>query len=306
VCVPGRPWQLATADDTVYGLVDTDGSALAAAAGPTDSSLLVSATVGPVWKWETVFDAEVAGEDVTVSAIASSVVDGFGRTVSGGWGTADSGQAWSLVGTAANFAVGSGYGAVTLPATSSSRLTLAPAPAADVDVYVDMATSALATGSSLFGGLVVRGVADTDGYHARVDFSSAAGIGLSLRKRVASVETQLGTASTTLTHVAGTFYRVRLQIVGTALRARIWLATDPEPSLWMIDVTDPSLTAAGSVGTRSVSNTGNTNVNPAIRYDQFAVINPQRWTVTRSANGVVKAQVAGEGVALANPARVPL
>jgi hypothetical protein len=306
VCVPGRPWQLATADDTVYGLVDTDGSALAAAAGPTDTSLLVSATVGPVWKWETTFDAEIAGEDVTVSAISSSVVDAFARTVSGGWGTADSGQAWTLVGTAANFAVGSGYGAVTLPATSSSRLTLAPAPAADVDVYVDMATSALATGSSLFGGLVVRGVADTDGYHARVDFSSAAGIGLSLRKRVASVETQLGAATTTLTHVAGTFYRVRLQIVGTALRARVWLATDPEPTLWMIDVTDSSLSAAGSVGTRSVSNVGNTNVNPAIRYDQFAVINPQRWTVARSANGVVKAQVAGEGVALANPAPVPL
>ncbi|MEU1141772.1 hypothetical protein ABZ392_33690 [Streptomyces sp. NPDC005885] len=306
VCVPGRPWQVATADDTVYGLVDTDGSALAAAAGPTDTSLLVSATVGPVWKWETAFDAEIAGEDVTVSAIASSVVDAFGRTVSGGWGNADSGQAWSLVGTAANFAVGSGYGAVTLPATSSSRVALAVAPAADVDVYVDMATSALATGSSLFGGLVVRGVADTDGYHARVDFTSAAGIGLSLRKRVAGVETQLGAATTALTHVAGTFYRVRVQAIGTALRARIWLATDPEPSLWMIDVTDSSLSAAGSVGTRSVSNTGNTNVNPAVRYDQFAVVNPQLWTVARAANGVVKAQVAGEGVVLANPARVAL
>ncbi|MFJ8054963.1 hypothetical protein [Streptomyces sp. NPDC096142] len=306
VCVPGRPWQLATADDAVYGLVDTDGSALAAAAGAADTSLLVSATVGPVWKWETAFDAEIAGEDVTVSAISSSVVDAFGRTVSGGWGMADSGQAWSLVGTAANFAVGSVYGAVTLPATSSSRLALAPAPAADVDVYVDVATSALATGSSLFAGLVVRGVADTDGYHARVDFPTSAAIGLSLRKRVASTETQLGAYTPGLTHVAGTFYRVRVQAIGTTLRAKIWLATDPEPNLWGIEVVDASITAAGSVGTRSVSNTGNTNVNPQVRYDNFAVVNPQKWTVARSANGVVKAQVAGEGVALATPARVPL
>lgn len=306
VCGPGGPWQVAAVEDTVYGLVDTDGSVLAAAAGATDTSLLVAATVGPVWKWETAFDAKISGEDVTVSAIASSVVDGFGRTVSGGWGNADSGQAWSLVGTAANFAVGSGFGAVTLPTTSSSRLALAPAPAADVDVYVDVASSALATGSSLFAGLVVRGVADTDGYHARIDFTSTATIGLSLRKRVANVETQIGAVSTTLTHVAGTFYRVRVQAVGTALKAKIWLATDPEPNLWGIEVTDASITAAGSVGTRSVSNVGNTNVNPAIRYDLFAVVNPQKWTVARSANGVVKAQQAGSGVELANPAPVPL
>lgn len=306
VCAPGEPWRVAVVEDPVLGIVDTDGSALAAAASATDTSLLVSAIVGPVWKWELAFDAKIAGEDVTVSAISSSVVDGFGRTVSGGWGTADSGQAWSLVGTAANFSVGSGFGAVTLPTTSSSRLALASAPAADVDVYVDCATSALATGSSLFAGLLVRGVADTDGYHARVDFPTSAAIGLSLRKRVANVETQLGAYTPGLTHVAGTFYRLRVQAKGTALKAKIWLASDPEPSLWGIEVTDASLSAAGSVGTRSVSNVGNTNVNPAIRYDNFVVINPQKWAVARSANGVVKALPAGESVSLSNPAIVAL
>ncbi|MCX4575601.1 hypothetical protein OHB41_20895 [Streptomyces sp. NBC_01571] len=306
VCAPGEPWRIASVGDPVLGIVDTDGSALAAAATATDTSLLVSAVVGPVWKWEVAFDAKVGGEDVTVSAIASSVVDAFGRTVSNGWGTADSGQAWTVVGTAANFSVGSGVGSVTLPATSSSRVTLAPAPAADVDVYVDVATSALATGSSLFAGLAVRLVDDNNNYHARVDFPTSAAIGLSLRKRVAGVETQLGAYTPNLTHVAGTFYRVRVQIVGSTLRARMWAVTDPEPNLWGIEVTDTALAAAANVGTRSVSNAGNTNVNPVIRYDNFQVVNPQKWTVARSSNGVVKAQVAGEAISLSNPARVAL
>ncbi|MFE4548275.1 hypothetical protein [Streptomyces sp. NPDC056785] len=306
VCGPGGPWQLGTVGDPVLGIVDTDGSALAAPATATDTSLLVSAIVGPVWKWEVAFDAEVGGEDVTVSGIASSVVDAFGRTVSNGWGNADSGQAWSVIGTAANFAVGSGVGSVTLPATSSPRDTLAPAPAADVDVYVDVATSALATGSSLFAGLAVRMVDDNNNYHVRVDFPTSAAIGLSVRKRVGGTETQLGAYNPVLTHVAGTFYRVRLQIVGSTLRARMWAVTDPEPNLWGVEVTDTALTAAANVGTRSVSNAGNTNSNPVIRYDNFAVINPQRWTVSRSSNGVVKAQSAGEAISLSHPARVAL
>lgn len=305
-CAPGSPWFVGVTDDTVLGLVDTDGSELAVAATASDTTLLVKATVGPVWKWETGFDALLGGEAVTVSAIASAITDAFGRTVSNGWGAADSGQTWTATGTAADFGVGSGFGRVTLPATSTSHLTLTPSPGPDVDVYVDVATSALATGSSLFGGLAVRMVDDNNNYHARIDFTSAAGIVLTLRKRVGGTETQLGTYTTGLTHTAGAFYRVRVKAFGTALKAKIWLASGVEPDLWQVEVTDSALTAAANVGTRSVSNSGNTNVSPQIRYDNFAMVNPQSWTVTRASNGVVKAQAAGEDIALAHPARVAL
>lgn len=306
VCAPAGPYSVGVTGDLVFGLVGTDGSELAVGATDSDTALFVKATVGPVWKWETAFDAKVGGENVTVNAIASSVVDAFGRTVSNGWGNADSGQAWSLSGTASHFAVGSGYGSVTLPTTSSSHLTLATAPGADVDVYVDVATSALATGNSLFGGLAVRMVDDANNYVARIDFTSAAAVVLTVRKRVTGTETQLGTYTTSLTHVAGSFYRVRFQVFGTELKAKVWLATDAEPDLWQIEVTDSELTAAANVGTRSVSNAGNTNVNPVIRYDGFTVVNPQKWTVVRAANGVVKAQSAATKVALAHRARVAL
>ena len=53
------------------------------------------------------------------------VVDDFGRTVANGLGTADTGGAWSITGTAANFAVNNGSGAITSPSRRADPLGLA-------------------------------------------------------------------------------------------------------------------------------------------------------------------------------------
>ena len=207
-----------------------------------------------------------------VGAPVPEVVDTFTRTVSGGWGTADTGQTWATAGAAADFAVGNGYGSAAQPATGIAHLTLLPAPSADVDLSVDVATDQLATGASLFGGPLLRAVNNANFYMTRVDFTTSAGIVLTLRKRVANVETQLATFTTTLTHTAETFYRVRFQANGTTLRARIWAATDTEPSVWHVEAIDEDLTAAANVGTRSFSNTGNTNTAPELRFDNVEAI----------------------------------
>ncbi|MFF3871202.1 hypothetical protein [Streptomyces sp. NPDC001978] len=121
------------------------------------------------------------------------------------------------------------------------------------------------------------------------------------------MDTALDSYTTMLTHVAGTFYRVRFQVFGTTLRARIWdPATTAEPGLWDVSVTDSDQTAANNVGIRSFANAGNTNVNPQVRTDNFRVVNPQTMQVTRSVNNVVKSQSAGTDVRLANPAVISL
>jgi hypothetical protein len=66
------------------------------------------------------------------------------------------------------------------------------------------------------------------------------------------------------------------------------------------------LSQAYSVGTRSITVTGNTNVNPEIRYDNYEVINPQVFTVTRSVNGVSKSQTAGTDIRLDKPTIISL
>jgi hypothetical protein len=163
---------------------------------------------------------------------------------------------------------------------------------------VDVATSVLAAGSSLYAGPYVRANGNVDFYMARLDFTTSAGIALTLRRRAANVETQLGSYTTGLTHTAGTWYRVRLQAIGSAIKAKVWPASQPEPTAWHIEVTDTVLTAAATVGTRSFANTGSTAVNPQMRFRRFRVAAPQAFTVVRSVNGVVKAQPAGARVSL--------
>ena len=315
-------------DDLVFTMpapmrVDANpgGSALAAGAAADATQLLVhtpargsltprpwitSQGPTPIYPGEFPYDVGIGGEVMQVTANEPAVWDAFGRTVAGGWGQADSGQAWTVVGSAADYSVGSGYGAVNQPATGIAHLTLVPAPGPDVDLYVDVATSVLAAGASLYAGPVVRAVSNADFYMARIDFTTAAGIALTLRKRVANVESQLAAYTSPLAHVAGTFYRVRFQAQGSALRAKIWAATAAEPTLWHAEATDAALTAANSVGTRSFANTGSTPVNPQIRFDNLRLPTPQRMTVVRSRNGVVKAQSAGAEVRLAPPAIVAL
>ncbi|MEU0033164.1 hypothetical protein [Streptomyces sp. NPDC006333] len=293
--------------------VDTDGSALTANVTATAAALTVTATDGPVWittegfPAEFPFDIYASGEVMTVAGITDAARDTFGRTTTSGWGKADSGQTWALTGTAADFSVGSGYGAVNQPTTNVAHLTLAPAPGADVDLYADVATSVLAAGGNLITGPLIRAVDNNNWYMARVEFTTTAGIQLSIRKRLAGTETTLSSIYTSATgHTAGTFYRVRLQAFGTALKAKIWPASAVEPSDWHVEVTDTSLSAAANVGTRSLTAAGSTPTSPQMRFDNFRIANPQTFNVSRSRNGVTKPQTAGTPVRLAYPSVIAL
>lgn len=241
------------------------------------------------------------------TGITDSVSDTFTRVTANGWGTADTGGAWSiLAGTTADFSTSGTYGVHTQSTTGAAHITGLTAPGADVDILCDIATDALATGASLFGGPCARLINNNDFYQARLEFTTTNTIVISVRKRVGAVETLLDSVTTPLTHVAGTSYRVRFQCIGSTLRARVWLASAREPFGWQVETTDTSHTAANNVGIRSFSNTGNTNVNPQIRTDNFRIVNPQTFTVMRSVNGVVKSQTAGADVRLANPAIISL
>ena len=50
----------------------------------------------------------------------------------------------------------------------------------------------------------------------------------------------------------------------------------------------------------------NTNANLLANYDDFELLNPQRFTIARSVNGVVKAHAAGTDVRLARPVYLAL
>lgn len=310
---PAGPWRVLELDSAEEARLDTAGSQLSGAVTSTATSLPVLTTEGPVWVDSAAypsdfpFDLVVGGERVTATACTPGAQDAFGRTVASGWGTADIGGAWTTSGgSASDYAAGSGYGSHTQSTVNVQRRSVLASPGVDFDIYVDITTSATATGGSLAGGPISRSPDVSNFFHARLEFTTANAIILTLRKRIAGSETELDTYTAAFTHTPGTFVRVRFQGTGTALKAKVWLASKGEPGVWQVEATDSDLTAAGSIGVRSFAFPGNTNVSPQVRFDTFRLANPQLMTVTRSVNGITKTHAAGTSVELADPVYIPL
>jgi hypothetical protein len=313
ICAPASPYNNLGILDATDARIDTDGSEVLSAITSSATTMMVipSTFGGSLWTTanaDAPWNIRVGGEVMTVTANTSSVYDSFTRTESNGWGTANSGQTWTVVGTAADYAVGSGIGTATLPATGIAHITTITSPSANTDVYVYVGTSVLATGASLLAGPVVRYIDNNNHYMARIEFTTSNTLILTLRKRVGGTETSLASyAPTDITHVAGTLYALRFQVNGSSLKARVWdTGASIEPPHWHVEATDTALVLASSLGTRCFSNTGNTNVNPVVQYDGYDLHNVQTFTVTRSVNAIVKAQVAGEDVRLATPTIISL
>jgi hypothetical protein len=312
VCAPASPYQVAVSN-TALARIDTDGSELITAVDASETSLDVRPTAPNTGLWVTdsaefPFDIRVGGEVMTVSAISPWLTDTFNRSVSSGWGTADSGQVWSVVGgSASDFAVSAGVATHTLTTTNVSRRSFIDTTFTEFDYYGDITVSATATGGSLYGALTGRYIDGSNLFQARLEFNTSGTTVLSLRRILSGTDTLLAQWALVDPYVAGTYYRVRFQVSGSTLRAKAWPATDAvETPEWQVTATDSSISSVLFFGTRSISDSANTNVNPVIRYQNLRIVNPQTFTVTRSVNGVSKSQVLGEDVRLAYPTFVSL
>ena len=97
------------------------------------------------------------------------VVDTFGRTVSSGWGSADTGGAWTTTGTLANFAVAGGTGAMTIPAAGSTRsVYLGATTRTDTDLRLTLSLDKVPTGSGAYLDVVGRRISTNNEYRARL------------------------------------------------------------------------------------------------------------------------------------------
>jgi hypothetical protein len=249
------------------------------------------------------FDIRMGGEVMRAGAITPAVLDTFTRTVANGWGTADSGQTWTTSGgTASDYSTQGTDGVHSLGAINTNRFTLVPSPTADVDLQMDVATSALATGGPQYTHLIARATDVNNHYNARIAFNADQSLTLVLEKRVGGAQTDLATVPIPGTHAAGAYFTLRFQVQGSTLRAKAWPRGQVEPPIWQATATDTSQTAAGSIGVRSILDGANTNTLPVLfTHAVFQLLNPQTFTVTRSINGVIKAHSAGEDVRLASP-----
>jgi hypothetical protein len=234
----------------------------------------------------------------------AALSDSFTRTVANGWGTADTGQAWSFTGgVAADYATNGTAGQHIMNTRNTLRYTVTPSPSADVDVSTDWAIDKTAVADSNYAFVMARYTDTTHLYFARVQVvGGTQAMTLTIRKRNGA-ETQLGGSVAVGTYTAGTYYTLRLSVVGSTLSAKCWQRGTKEPDAWQIVTTDSDLTAVGSVGCRSLVGTASTQTLPVTAsFDNFTINNSQRFSVTRAMNGVTKAHSAGESVALSRPA----
>jgi hypothetical protein len=100
----------------------------------------------------------------------------------------------------------------------------------------------------LFKGLDVRFTDGNNWYRAYID-----GTALVVQKRVAGAITLL--ESVPFIATAGTSFTLRFRVVGTILYANVWQSGTPEPSNWMVMVSDTSL-STGYCGLRMLAKNG--------------------------------------------------
>lgn len=263
----------------------------------------ITGSTGPVFP----LSVTAGGLVYPCSAISTYISDTFTRTAST-WGTSSSGQAWTDTGgtVGTDYATTGSRGRHTLTTVSTSRNSLIGLDMPDVDMAVSSLVAVLATGGFISVGLVARRVDASNFYALRVELATTQVITLSLFRVAAGVTTTLATATIGRTfHSTGSSIRFRLQVVGNRMRARLWMASGTEPTGWDINVTDPSpMTTAGQIGCRSSLQSTNTNVNPQVEYDNFELISPQRFDVTRLTAD--KAHPAGTPINVFQPGRYAL
>lgn len=227
---------------------------------------LVEATIGGTGAVTSVKDSEflVGAVNTYRAGTTQTVVDGFGRSVTGGWGTPDSGAAWSLADAAAT--VSSGAGRLQHSAANTNYIQLtAGTNYADARFETSVTLSAgSVTGASAQTDVLVRRVDANNFYRVRLDWATTGVLTLSLAAVNAGSATTLYTVALGFTHAgSATNVRMIVECEGTTLRAKVYSLAGAPPASWTYEGTVPALNriAAGQWGVRSTRLTSNTNVN---------------------------------------------
>jgi len=229
------------------------------------------------WDTEVPLDREVfytaESPDAPCIPTAPLLYDLFTRTVVAGWGSATSGQAYSLLnGVAADYNVDGSRGTISVTATLSDRGQRVDVGERNVDAVITLANPGAPVTNGVQMGVAVRLTDASNYYSARASFSPAGQVTAWLAKMVAGVETTILTGSTALS-TGGPDVQLRVQVLGSTLRMRLWYAGSTEPATWDLSVTDTSLTTGTQVApfaTRQVTSTSPT----VFAFDNFYVTGP--------------------------------
>jgi len=217
--------------------------------------------------------------------------DAFDRSVGVGWGPAELGGTWALLGPAANYSVASGAGIMVIPVGETSGGHLGP-----LQDRSDFTLTAALSGGALAGtgelAAIGRQVSSTQDYRTTVQLGADGSLTIALSSRSDSTGPDQGVQTPLSDRVIlnGTKadrpedprppISIRMQTVGTnptVLRAKAWPATGSEPADWTVTATDGAteLQRPGTVGvTASTGGAEGAVARGATVYDVVARVAP--------------------------------
>lgn len=226
----------------------------------------------------------------------NTAFDTFTRTVSNGFGNADFGGLWQVNGTASEYSTTGSAARLTLATAATRRYAVLPTTTyMTFDITVRIRTAALATGAALSAGILFHYSLSSDNNRYELIFNTDQSIGVRAVARVSSAETAGATVVSGLTHVANTWYQVRIQSTSPdarQIRLKVWPDNTTQPGTWTIHNTlsaalNPS---AGKIGVTGTRETGNTNASAVIEFDDLTFVDgpvprhtghinalPRRW-----------------------------
>lgn len=167
------------------------------------------------------------------------LVDGFNRTVPNGWGNPDVGPAYVVSESSQDgMSVLSGVGLITKSATNQAIRISTPIAATDnLSSSITTSHDKIPDNGSVSTRVIVREVGTSD-YHLRMWLRPSGHLEAQFGIGDASL---LGTLFDFGVYTPNREYNVRVEAVGvnpTTLRAKIWWASDAEPTAWTITVSD--------------------------------------------------------------------
>lgn len=241
-----------------------------------DGCLALSCGQAVMWDTEVACDVPTVWCATAVNALGAVVTtapnllfnDTFSRAVVNGWGTADSGQLWTVSGGAtADYSVNTLRGFQSLTSTAVIRSSTLASSHTNPVVHTMMSPGVVALTSAIEGHVAVRVNGNND-YRAMVSFGLAGAMTLNLQRNVAGVITTLATTPLPGTYTAATIMEVVISAWGPQLQATAWDSTTPQPPV-QLTASDSTFTTNGTVALRSQRLAGNTNGTVAFFYDNF-------------------------------------
>ena len=248
---------------TGYTVTASPGGLTATVNGSTTTATVTGLTNGTAYTFTVsatnaigTGPASGASNSVTPTAPPATVAsDSFNRTVSNGWGTADTGGAWSQSGS--GYSVSPGAALITgQGSTLGGQLTTASVR--DGEFLVKFQLTPANDGNSYWAGIRARWSSGPNYYLLKLNYNSSHAGGWQWRPFTygnGTLTTLSPTPNAGFTPTAGVANTVwmRVRVTGaspTTIQARAWQDGSTEPTSWQFSFTDSTsaLQSAGGVG----------------------------------------------------------